>query len=161
MPTDPLLRIFDIVQPSLAMFLADCGLWTYPGPEEARLALADLVADQRNLLDRAAVVIEEREQARPRMAYPISFTAWHDINLRHILPRVIENLERQRSALEEIAETPDDAAAADVATDALRSLRQHLDVFRDMMTTFRRQAAPHAAPAESAMEPPAATAAAS
>jgi len=128
MPADPLLRLFDVLQPSLAMYLADCGLWSYPGPEEIRLALADLVADQRNILDRAAVVVAEREQARPRLAYPISFSAWHDVDLRHILPRLIALLDRQRTELETLAATPDDAAAAGFAAEALRSVQQHRDV---------------------------------
>lgn len=154
MPTDPLTRIFDIIQSSPAMFLADCGLWSYPGPEEIRLAIADLVGDQRNMLDRAAAVLDEREQPRPRGAYPITLTSLHDVNLRHILPRVIGNLEQQRSALEEIAATPDDAAAADFGADALRSVRQHLDVLKDVKSKLQRQTQ-----AGSPLEPPAATSA--
>jgi len=128
MPRDPLLRLFDLLQPGLPMYLADCGLWSYPGPEEIRLALADLVADQRNILDRAAVVVAERGQARPRVVYPISFSGGHDVDLRHMLPRLIAGLDRQRSELEPLAVTPDDAAAADFATEALRSLQQHRDI---------------------------------
>jgi len=128
MPRDPLLRLFDLLQPGLPMYLADCGLWSYPGPEEIRLALADLVADQRNILDRAAVVVAERGQARPRVVYPISFSGGHDVDLRHMLPRLIAGLDRQRSELETLAVTPDDAAAADFATEALRSLQQHRDI---------------------------------
>lgn len=142
MPTDPLTRIFDVIQPSPAMFLADCGLWSYPGPEEIRLALADLVADQRNLLDRAGLVLDQREQPRPRGAYPITLTSLHDVNLRHLLPRVISNLEQQRSALEEIAATLNDTAAADLGADAVRSLRQHLDVLRDVKAKLDRAATP-------------------
>ena len=148
MPTDPLSRIFEIIQPSPAMFLADCGLWSYPGPEEIRLALADLVADQRNLLDRAGVVLEEREQPRPRAAYPITLTSLHDVNLRHILPRVLHDLERQRAALEEIAATPDDAAAAGFGADGLRSVRQHLDVLKDVKAKLDRASAPSGVTAE-------------
>ena len=156
MPTDPLTRIFEIIQPSPAMFLADCGLWSYPGPEEIRLALADLVADQRNLLDRAAIVLDQREQPRPRVAYPITLTSLHDVNLRHILPRVITSLEQQRSALEEIAATPDDAAAADFGADGLRSVRQHLDVLTGVRVKLQSQS-----PSASAVEPLPATSVAS
>ncbi len=157
MPTDPLIRIFEHVQPSPAMFLADSGLWTYPGAEEIRLAVADLVADQRNLLDRAAVILDEREQSRPRVAYPISFTAWHDVNLRHILPKVIESLERQRAEFEQIAATPDDTAAADFGADGLRSVRQHIDVLKDVRSKLQHQAAAAATSTGSAVEPLAAT----
>jgi hypothetical protein len=128
MPRDPLLRLFDLLQPSLAMYLADCGLWSYPGSEEIRLAVADLVADQRNILDRAAVVVAERGQARPRVVYPISFSGGHDVDLRHMLPRLIAGLDRQRSELETLAATPDDAASAGFAAETLRSVQQHRDI---------------------------------
>lgn len=160
MPTNPLARLIHVIQPSLAMYLADCGLWTYPGPEEIRLAVADLVADQRNLLDRATIVLEERQQVRPRLAYPISFSGWHDVDLGFILPRVIESLERQRAELEVIAGVPDDAAAAGLAADGVRSVRQHLDALRDALPR-RTPVAPVAAPAGSAGELPPATSAAS
>jgi len=128
MPRDPLLRLFELLQPSLAMYLADCGLWSYPGPEEIRLAVADLVADQRNILDRAAVVVAERGQARPRVVYPISFSGGHDVDVRHLLPRLVAGLDRQRTELESLAATPDDAAAAGFASEALRSVQQHRDI---------------------------------
>ena len=50
MPTSPaLVRLLEILQPSLAMYLSDSGIWTYPGDEEIKLALADLVGDHRSL----------------------------------------------------------------------------------------------------------------
>ena len=110
------------------MYLADCGLWSYPGPEEIRLAVADLVADQRNILDRASVVVAERGQARPRVAFPISFSGGHDVDLRHMLPRLVAGLDRQRTELEALAGSPDDAAAAGFAAEALRSVQQHRDI---------------------------------
>lgn len=146
MHTDPLIRFFEILQSSPAMFLADCGIWTYPGPEEIRLALADLVADQRKLLDRATIVLEEREQPRPRVEYPIAFTGWHDINLRHMLPRVIESLGRQRDALETLSGTPGDAATATFAADGVRSARRHIDVLTNVKTKLQSPGAVTAAP---------------
>ena len=137
MPVDPLVRLVGLIQPSLPMFLADCGLWSYPGPEEIRLALADLVADLRNVADRAALVLDERDLARPRVAYPISFTAWHDVDLGHILPRVVEAFGRQQPELERLAATPDDAAAADLAADALRSVRHHTGVLVSLAAKLR------------------------
>ena len=31
--SDPLCRLLDVLQPSLAMYLADSGIWSYPGKE--------------------------------------------------------------------------------------------------------------------------------
>jgi hypothetical protein len=127
---DRLVELLRVLQPSLAMYVAESGIWSYPGPEEIRLAVADLVGDQRNVMDRAALILEEREVAVPKNAYPISFSGWHDVDLRHVLPRIVAGLERQQPELERIAATPDDAAAAGLAAEALKSTRQHIEVFK-------------------------------
>jgi len=129
-PADRLIELLRVLQPSLAMYVADCGIWSYPGPEEIRLALADLVGEQRNVMDRAALILEEREVAVPKNAYPISFSGWHDVDLRHMLPRIVAGLERQQPELERIAATPDDAAAAGLAAEALKSARHHVEALK-------------------------------
>jgi hypothetical protein len=126
----PLVRLLDVLQPSLAMYVADCGIWSYPGPEEIRLALAALVGDQRSVIDRAVLILEEREVAVPKNAYPISFSGWHDVDLRHVLPRIVAGLERQLPELEQLAATPDDAAAAGLASEALKAGHQHIDALK-------------------------------
>jgi hypothetical protein len=60
---DPLVQLLDVLQPSLAMYLADSGIWTYPGDEEIKLALADLVGDHRSLVERSAVMLEDLENS--------------------------------------------------------------------------------------------------
>jgi hypothetical protein len=125
--SESLVALLRLLQPSLAMYLADSGIWSYPGPEEIRLAVADLVVDQRNVMDRAALILEEREVAVPKNAYPISFSGWHDVDLRHVLPRIVAGLERQQPELERIAAASDDAAASGLAAEALKSTRQHIE----------------------------------
>jgi hypothetical protein len=125
-----LVELLRLLQPSLAMYLADSGIWSYPGPEEIRLAVADLVVDQRNVMDRAALILEEREVAVPKNAYPISFSGWHDVDLRHVLPRIVAGLERQQPELERIAAASDDAAASGLAAEALKSTRQHIETLK-------------------------------
>ena len=99
-PSDPLCRLLDVLQPSLAMYLADSGIWSYPGRESIKLALADLVGDHRSLVERAAVAIEDRGMAVPTVAYPIGFTGCHDIDMRSLLPRVVAGLRGQVSAID-------------------------------------------------------------
>jgi hypothetical protein len=137
MSAEPLVHLVEILQPSLVMFLADCGLGTYPGPEEVRLALADLVADQRNIIDRAVAILEEREVPVPKSAYPLSFTGLHDVDVRYVLPRVVADLRRQSAQLERIAEVRDDATAAGLASEARRSMTQQIDVLEQITTKLR------------------------
>lgn len=137
MSADPLIALLDVLQPSLAMYLADSGLSTYPGASEIRLALGDLVSDHRSLIERASTVLEEREVAVPKAAYPLSFTGLHDVDLGHLLPRVTTDLHRQSREFERLGAVANDAAAASLAAEALRSARQHLDRLGLIATKLR------------------------
>jgi len=128
-PSDPLCRLLDVLQPSLAMYLADSGIWSYPGKESIKLALADLVGDHRSLVERAAVAIEDRGIAVPSVAYPIGFTGCHDVDMRSLLPRVVAGLRGQVSAIDAIiASTADDGLAAELAREAKATTLSHIDV---------------------------------
>jgi len=139
MATDPLCHLVASIQPSLLMYLADSGIWSYPGAEPVKLALADAVDDLRNVVERATTILAERETAVPqRAAYPLSFTALHDIDLSNLLPRVIEGLKRQLSALDALTgPAGTDAAAADLVADANQSTRQHLDVLEQLAAKLK------------------------
>jgi len=137
--TDPLCRIVAAIQPSMLMYLADSGIWSYPGPEAVKLALADAVDDFRNVLSRAATVLGEREGVvPPKLAFPLSFTALHDVDLANLLPRVIDGLRQQRAALDAVIDPAGvDAAAADLLADAKQSTRQHLDAFEQLAAKLK------------------------
>ena len=138
MPMSPaLVRLLDILQPSLAMYLGDSGIWSYPGPEDLRLALAALVSDHRQVADRAALILEEREVPVPKTVYPISFSGWHDVDLQHILPRLVAGLKRQETDLEQIAATPNDATAAGLAAEAAKITRQHVAALEQIAVKLR------------------------
>jgi hypothetical protein len=161
MSAEPLAHMIAVLQPSLAMYLSDSGLGTYPGPEEIRLALADLVADHRSLIDRGAAILEEREVPVPKLIYPLSFTGLHDVDLRHVLPRIVAGLRRQAGELERIAAVADDASAAALAGEALRSLPQHIDslemIATKLLAGLSAKPEPPGSGAESSATPPAAS----
>lgn len=139
MSADPLCRLVAAIQPTLLMYLADSGIWSYPGAEELKLALADAVDDLRNVADRAVTVLEDREVAvPPKAAYPLSFTALHDVDLTNLLPRVLDGLRRQRADLDALAgPAGTDAAAADLVSDATRSTRQHVDALEQLAAKLK------------------------
>jgi hypothetical protein len=127
--SDPLCRLLNVLQPSLSMYLADSGIWSYPGKESIKLAFADLVGDHRSLVERAAVAIEDRGIAVPSVAYPIGFTGCHDVDMRSLLPRVVAGLRGQVSAIDAIiASTADDGLAAELAREAKATTLSHIDV---------------------------------
>jgi len=139
MATDPLRSLVAAIQPSLVMYLADSGIWSYPGQEPIKLALADAVDDLRSLVKRATAILDAREVALPpKAAYPLSFTALHDVDLASLLPRVIAGLKDQLATLEPVAGAAGtDAAAADLVGDARQSIRQHLDAFEQLAARLK------------------------
>jgi len=134
--SDPLCRLLDVLQPSLAMYLADSGIWSYPGKESIKLAIADLVGDHRSLVERAAVATENRGIAVPSPAYPISFTGCHDVDMRSLLPRVVAGLRGQAAAIDAIlASTAGDGVAAELAREAKATTLSHIDVLEQVATS--------------------------
>ncbi|MFY8221023.1 MAG: hypothetical protein ACOVJ6_03840 [Pirellulales bacterium] len=138
--TAPLPRLVSLLGSSLALYVADAGIWTYPGAEEIKLALADLADDHRSLIDRAGAVLEDRGADVPRRPYPIQFTATHDLDLRSLLPRIVAGLESQAAALENTAAAGGDAEETDLVGEALTSTRAHLNDLRQLLARPRDSA---------------------
>lgn len=131
--SDPLCRLLDVLQPSLVMYLSDSGIWSYPGKESIKLALADLVGAHRSLVERAAVAIEDRGLAVPSSAYPITFTGCHDIDMRSLLPRVVAGLRGQAAAIDAIiASTAGDTVAAELVQESKATTLSHIDVLEQV-----------------------------
>ncbi|MEI6257169.1 MAG: hypothetical protein WCQ77_11045 [Planctomycetota bacterium] len=137
MPSSPpLSRLLKVLQPSLAMYLADSGIWSYPGKESIKLALADLVSDHRSMVDRAAAVLDDRGMAVTPFGYPIGFTGCHDTDMRSLLPRVVAGLRGQMSAIDSIIESAgDDPVAAELAREAKFTSQNHLDALEQIANT--------------------------
>jgi len=139
--TDPLSSLVSLIGSSLAMYVSDAGIWSYPGDEEIKLALADLVGDQKSIVERACCILEDRDVDVPRHAYPIRFTATHDLDLRALLPRISGELRRQVADLDGvIAADGADATAIELAREARVSTLSHADVLDQLMTRTKSAA---------------------
>lgn len=135
--SDPLVRLVETLESSPAMYLADSGIGSYPGAAEFRSALAALVSEQKDVLARAATFIEQREQPLPHAPFPIAFTAWHDVDLRYLVSRVVESLKRQASDFGALAAQGGDAAAAELAGRAQEIARRHADALEQLAVRLR------------------------
>ena len=143
MPADALSQVVAILETSPVMYVADSGIWSYPGDEDLKLALADIVGDQRNVAERAAALLAEREVAPPQTGYPLSYTAWHDLDLVYLLPRIIEGMRRQVAAIDTLVATrPDDAAATELAAEAKATTLGHIDVLEQQASRLRHASSP-------------------
>ena len=135
--SNPLVRLVETIESSPAMYLADSGIASYPGAAEFRSALAALVSEQKDVLTRAATIIEQREQPLPQAPFPIAFTAWHDVDLRYLVSRVIESLKRQAVDFAALAAQGGDAAATELAGRAQEIARRHADALEQLAVRLR------------------------
>ena len=87
-----LADLVDTLGSSLHSYVAAAGVWSFPGDEAIKLAIVDLVDDQRSLADRAGRVLAERGETPPSPVFPIRYTATHDVDLGAMLPRVLDGL---------------------------------------------------------------------
>lgn len=134
----PLAELVKLLGSSLAMYVADAGIWSYPGEEDVKLAVADLVADQRNVHDRAAAVLDARNVPVPGRDFPIRFTATHDVDLRSLLPRILDELRRQVTAIDGIIEaSADDRETLELAREARGTTLGHCDVLSQIAAKAR------------------------
>jgi len=132
--SDPLSELVSLLGSSLSMYVADAGIWSYPGNEKVKLAIADLVDDQRSIVDRAGIALEDRGMDAPRRGYPIKFTATHDLDLRSLLPRIVAELRQQAGALDQIIELGGhDPIAVDLAREARLSTTTHADAIEQIL----------------------------
>jgi hypothetical protein len=131
--TNPLARLLPPLESSLAMYISDAGIWSYPGAEEIKLAIADLVGDQKSIVERAGTILEERSAVLPRHPYPIQFTATHDLDLRSLLPRILAELRRQMILIDAIVEAGGNPADIDLAREARSTTQRHADVIEQLM----------------------------
>jgi hypothetical protein len=134
----PLAELVRLLGSSLVMYVSDAGIWSYPGEEELKLALADLVGDQRNVHDRAAAVLDSRNVPVPGRDFPIRFTATHDVDLRFLLSRILEELKLQAKTLDRIIESSvDDPETLELAREARGTTLGHCDVLLQIASKAR------------------------
>lgn len=137
-----LIRCMQSLGPSLALFIDDSGIWSRPGAEEIKLAIADLCTDLRSVFDRAGVLLEACDVPAPQVEYPIRFTALHDIDLGYLLPQLIQETRGQVAALAAASDVSGEAG--DLLREARSTLQSHVEVLEQLQQK-RSASADHAA----------------
>ena len=122
---DLLSRFMQALRSSLALFIDDSGIWSRPGAEEIKLALADLCTDLRSLFERAGVLLDNQDIAAPQVEYPIRYTALNDVHLNYVLPQVQRETRSQIAAVE--AWGDQSGPVGDLLREARSTLQTHLD----------------------------------
>jgi hypothetical protein len=127
-----LADLVDTLGSSLHTYLAAAGVWSFPGDEAIKLAIVDLVDDQRSLADRAGRLLEERGETPPRPVFPIRYTATHDVDLGAMLPRVLNGLRRQIGHLQRLVDAGGAPGEIELVLEAREGALQHADVLEEL-----------------------------
>ncbi len=128
--SERLVQLMRAVGPSLALYIQDSSIWSRPGAEEIKLAIADLCSDLKSLFDRAGMVLDEQHIRTPQVKYPLRYTALHDIELEYLLPQLRQETQSQIALVGSWGDTAGDAG--DVLKEARTSLQSHLDVLEQL-----------------------------
>jgi hypothetical protein len=123
--SDLLSRLMQLLGPSLALFVDDSGIWSRPGAEEIKLAIADLCTDLRSLFERAGTLLDAEDIPAPQVEYPIRYTALHDVNLSYLLPHVQLETRNQIATVESWGDRTGDLG--DLLREVQSTLKTHLD----------------------------------
>ena len=142
-----LADLVDTLGSSLHSYVAAAGVWSFPGDEAIKLAIVDLVDDQRSLADRAGRLLAERGETPPSPVFPIRYTATHDVDLGAMLPRVLDGLRRQIGRLQRLVDAGGAAGEIELVLEAREASLQHADVLEELARGGRSGAtAPATAP---------------
>jgi hypothetical protein len=126
-----------VLGPSPLMYVGDSGIWSYPGEEAVKLAIADVVDEQKSLLGRAEGLLADFETPAPQYGFPLSLTAWHDLDLQHLLPRLLQDLEQRSAKLNRMVDAPVRPLASrtvdDLLQESLSCVGEHIDALRQLL----------------------------
>ena len=127
-----LVELVDTLGASLHAYVAAAGVWSFPGDEAIKLAIVDLVEDQRSLADRAGRLLAERGETPPSPVFPIRYTATHDVDLGAMLPRVLDGVRRQIGRLQRLVDAGGAAGEIELVLEAREASLQHADVLEEL-----------------------------
>ncbi len=144
-----LARLIRLLQCSPLMYLAESGIWTYRGDEDLKLALADLAADHQNFIKRAETILIDEELESPQSAFPLSFTGWHDADLKFLVGRVVTDLTQRQREIVALVDEADVVAShggftagrtAELVREVRAAIDGHLDLLAQQQARLAGQA---------------------
>jgi hypothetical protein len=144
-----LTRLVRFIRQSPLMYLADSGVWTYRGSESLKLTLADVIDEQRGIIDRAEAILVAEQLELPLTAFPLAYTGWHDVDLGFLLTHVIDNLVMQQVEFESLLGEADVAAAhggggtgraAELVREARAAISLQIDTLRQQASHLSSRA---------------------
>ncbi|MBN1393507.1 MAG: hypothetical protein JW959_00550 [Pirellulales bacterium] len=125
-------QLLGVLRRSLPAYLADARPWSRLGRWKAQAAIDRLVFDGRTYARRLVEQINSLGGCPDTFVFPAEFTAKNDLDVKFILGELIEYLNRDVSAIEQIAARLENAPSAHVlAEEILGNVKGHLEVLKE------------------------------
>ena len=120
---------------SFPMYLTDACPWTHQGDEKAKLALNNIVADQKGMVQRIGEFILDSAGRVETGEYPMEFTDTHFLSLDFLLKELVRYQRGDVAAIEQIvSQLGDDRLARELAEETLGMERAHLESLESLVS---------------------------
>ncbi len=127
-------RLHEIERYSLANYLRHASPWTPRHAEPLRETLLQIADDQQVCADRVASMILERDGRVEKGSFPFRFTAYNDLSLEFLAPRVLDEL---RQTVRHVGVIVDELAGDPEARALAREIegmeKGHVDQLRELL----------------------------
>jgi hypothetical protein len=132
-----LSRLFKLQAFSLPRFILRASPYVAAGDERLLNVLEHVRLQQEQTASELAEAIHVRGGRLPKGTYPMQFAALHDVELRYMLTRLLEEQRRVVAEIDEAAYAlRDDDAARELARDVRRKETAHLRLFEELCQSY-------------------------
>ncbi|MCA9266164.1 MAG: hypothetical protein KDA60_20030, partial [Planctomycetales bacterium] len=126
--------LYAIENLSLANYLRYARPWVATADQCLAEAIRHIGDQQREFAERVGSLIIERYGRVEGRSFPFRFTAYNDLSVAYLAPRVMEDQERIVRQVRAIAhQLCADAVACDLASEILGAEQAHLDNLRELL----------------------------
>jgi hypothetical protein len=127
-------QLYAIERFSLANYLRYAKPWVSPADQYLAEAIRHIGDQQSEFADRIGSMIIDRRGHVHSDSFSFRFTAYNDLSVSYLAPRVMEDQERIVRQVSEIAhQLRADAVACDLANEILGAENAHLDNLRELL----------------------------
>jgi hypothetical protein len=121
-------RLMQMHRRSLPMYLADATPWSASKRDAGQPLLASISADQSEIVDEIAELIQNRRGVVDRGSFPTEFADLNDLSLDYLIRQVAKKQVTQVAALQQATQSlANDQEALELCQRALGIARAHLD----------------------------------
>ena len=118
---------------SLATYLTYAAPWATNTDVEAMKTLKDIAEQHQETTDRLGALIMENKGTVETGAFPMRYTAWHDVSLAFLLVKLVESQEATIATIQECVEQLRFAPMFQaVSEELLGAAKAHLDALHEL-----------------------------